>query len=391
MWTLDPTIAFLNHGSFGACPRPVQDAQARWRERMEAEPVRFFVRELDAALDAVRERLGAFLGARGDDLAFVPNATTGVNAVVQRWALKAGDEVVVTTHGYNACTNAVRFVCDRAGATVRFAERRFAIAAPDEVVDAARAVLTERTRYALIDHVTSPTGLVFPVAELIALFQGRGVEVLVDGAHAPGMLPLQLEALGASWYAGNLHKWVCAPKGSAFLWVRKDRQAALRPLVISHGANSPRTDRSRFRLEHDWVGTDDPSPFLCVSDALDTLERLLPGGLPALQARNHALALDAQRLLCRALGIAPPAPPSMLGSMASLPLPRRTGGPTAGFSDVGDPVQEALFHRHRIEVPIFPFAGGRLMRVCAQHYNRLEEYERLAGLLPGLLATAPTF
>src|SRR6266550_3303752 len=238
-WTLDPAVAFLNHGSFGACPRPVLEAQQRLRERLERQPVRFFV----------------------------PNATTAVNAVLRSLALAPGDQLLVTDHAYNACRNVLDFVAAAARAEVVVVPVPFPLASADAVVEAVVARATPRTRLALLDHVTSPTGLVLPIERLVRELAGRGVDTLVDGAHAPGMLPLDLGALGAAYYAGNCHKWLCAPKGAGFLHVRRDRQGGVRPVVISHGANNPRTDRSRLLLEFDWTGSHDPTPYLCVPEA----------------------------------------------------------------------------------------------------------------------------
>jgi len=369
MWTLDPSITFLNHGSFGACPVSVQQEQARWRTRLEAEPVRFYLRELEPLLDAVRARLGTFLGCDPDELAWVPNATTGVNTVLRSLALQPGDEVLATDHAYNACANALRFDADRAAAKVVVAAVPFPLASPEQVTQAVLAAVTPKTKVALIDHVTSPTGLVFPIAEIIEGLHARGVPVLVDGAHAPGMVPLNLRALNADWYTGNLHKWVCAPKGAAFLHVPLARQRDVRPLTISHGANATRTDRSRFRLEHDWTGTLDFSPWLTVPAALDVL--------PAeAMEENRALALEARALLASAIGVPLPAPASMIGALAALPL-RDSAATTGPF----DPLQDLLFHEHQIEVPVFAWQGKRLLRVSAQRYNTRADYERLAAAL----------
>ncbi|MBM3986024.1 MAG: aminotransferase class V-fold PLP-dependent enzyme, partial [Planctomycetes bacterium] len=219
--------------------------------------------------------------------------------------------------------------------------------------------------------------------------QARGVDVLVDGAHAPGMLPLDLSRLGAAYYTGNAHKWLCAPKGCALLHVRADRQAGLAPLVTSHGANSPRTDRSRFQLEFDWPGTHDPTPYLVLPEALQFLGGLLPGGWPALQAANRSLALRARDLLCAALGVPPPAPDTLLGSLAAVPLPDGDGRPLGPPSFL-DPLQERLFREHAIEVPVFtwPARPQRLIRVAAQAYNTPAQYERLAGAL-GMMCARP--
>ncbi len=376
-WRLDPGVTFLNHGSFGACPAPVLARQADLRERMEAEPVRFFARELEPLLDSARQEVAAFVGCAPGDLAFVPNATAGVNTVLRSLRLGADDELLVTSHAYNACRNALEHAAATAGARVVVAPVPFPVGSPGEVETAVLDRVTPKTLLALVDHVTSPTGLVFPVARLVDRLAERGVDALVDGAHAPGMVPLEVGALGAAYYTGNFHKWVCAPKGAAFLHVRADRQASLRPLAISHGANSPRTDRSRFRLEHDWTGTFDPTPYLCVPEALRFLASLVPGGWPEVMRRNKAKAAAARDVLCRALRVAPPCPTEMLGSLASVPLP---DGPA-------EALQDALFFQKRIEVPVMPWPAPphRLIRISAQLYNSPEEYERLAGALGALL------
>jgi isopenicillin-N epimerase len=375
LWTLDPGVTFLNHGSFGACPRVVLDDQARWRERMEAEPVRFLYRELEGHLSVARKALGAFVGADPDDLAFVTNATSGVNTVLQALDFTAGDELIVSDHGYNACRNAVERVAARAGLRVVVLRIPFPITGPDAAMSGVLEAVTPRTRLALLDHVTSPTGMVLPIERLVRELAARGVDTLVDGAHAPGMLPLDVEGLGAAYYTGNCHKWICAPKGAGFLHVRRDRQASIRPLVVSHGANSPRTDRSRFRLEFDWTGTGDPTAYLAVPAALDYMGSLLPGGWPALMARNRETALAARAVIASALDVAPPCPASMLGSLAALPLPERFGDHAA--------LQGTLFDRFAIEVPVYawPSPPLRILRVSAQLYNGPADYELLADAL----------
>ncbi len=241
-WDLDPDIVFLNHGSFGACPRRVLEEQARLRRRLEQEPVRFYVRELEELLDLSRSKLAAFVDADPEGLAFVSNATTGVNTVLASFPFRAGDEVLITNHEYGACANAARYWAQRAGASVNVAAVPFPLQSEAEIIDAVVRAVTPRTRLVLIDHVTSQTGLVLPLAELVAGLEDRGIAVLVDGAHAPGMLDLDIDGLGASFYTGNCHKWLCAPKGAAFLVVREDWRHRVRPLVVSHGASVP--DRS---------------------------------------------------------------------------------------------------------------------------------------------------
>ncbi len=387
-WRLDPDVVFLNHGSFGACPVAVLEAQHEWRQRMEREPVRFLHRELETHLDAARERLAGFLRADADDLAFVANATVGVNTILRSLTLAAGDEVVTTNHEYNACRNALDDVVAKAGARVVQAQIGFPGCTREQVIEAVTGALSPRTRLVLIDHVTSPTGLVLPVGEVIAIARARGIEILVDGAHAPGMLDLDLRRLGATYYTGNCHKWLCAPKGAAFLWVRRDRQPGVRPLVISHGANSPRADRSRFRLEFDFTGTGDYTPFLTVPTALDAMAGMLPGGFTELRAHNHALVRYGRNLLCDTLGITVPAPDAMLGSLAAVPLPDAALPPVPPHGL--DTLQVRLFAEHRIEVPVpsWPARPRRLLRISAQIYNSKAQYDHLARALAANLARA---
>ena len=377
-WDLDPGVVFLNHGSFGACPREVLAAQREFVARMEREPVLFVHRDLEGLLDHARIALADFLGADADDIAFVTNATSGVNTVLRSLRFAPGDELLTTDHEYNACRNALDLAAATWGARVVTARVPFPLRDPAQVVEALTAAATPRTKLVLVDHVTSPTGMVLPVERIVAAFAERGIDVLVDGAHAPGMLPLELRRLGAAYYTGNCHKWLCTPKGSAFLHVRRDRQAAIRPLAISHGANSTRTDRSRFRLEFDFCGTCDASPWLAIPAALAFLGRLLPGGIPALMAHNRALALRARDLLCSALGSAPPCPDSMIGSLASIVLDPLALDPVGPLGL--DPLQVRLWERWHVEVPVMRWASPRLrmLRVSPQAYNTIEQYEYLA-------------
>jgi isopenicillin-N epimerase len=380
LWSLDPDVVYLNHGSFGACPQSVMDAQTRARAELEREPVRF-MQGLEGRLDEARRALAAFVGADAEGLAFVPNATTGVATVLASLELGAGDELLTTDHAYAACRNALEHAAVRAGARVVVATVPFPLASEDVVVERVLSAVTERTRLALLDHVTSPTGLVWPIERLVRELAHAGVETLVDGAHAPGMLDLSVARVGAAYYTGNLHKWVCAPKGAAFLVVREDLREGMRPLVLSHGASSPRRDRSRYRLEFDWTGTIDPTAFLAVPEAIRFISTLLPGGLGALMARNRALALTARALLCEALDAAEPAPASMIGSLATIPLPDATVTPEPPL--YLDPLQVELYERERIEVPVpmWPAWPRRNLRISAAAYNELADYERLAHAL----------
>ena len=384
-WRLDPSVTFLNHGSFGACPIAVLDAQARIRDEIEREPVTFFGRELEDRLDAARLALARFVGADADGLAFVDNATTGANAVIRSLRFEPGEEILATSHGYNAVRNAIDFAAERSGARMVVADVPFPISGPGEIRDRVLAAVTPRTRLAVVDHVTSPTALVFPVGSIVADLADRGVDTLVDGAHAPGMVDLDVDAVGAAYYAGNCHKWLCAPKGAGFLHVRRDRRDRVHPTTISHGRNAPREDRSRFRLEFDWTGTRDPSPYLCVPDAIRAIGEMHPGGWAGVRARNRALALEASEILAARIPAPAPGPPEMIGAMASTRLPPVPAPPSP--RRLLDPVQEALFERYRIEVPVFPFpdAAHRVIRVSAQLYNERGDYERLCDALSRLL------
>ena len=381
-WTLDPAVVFLNHGSFGACPRVVLELQQQLRVRMEAEPVRFLTQELTSLLDASRARLAHLLGTAPDNLVFAQNATTGINAVARSLEFQPGDEILTTNHDYNACRNALAEVARRNGARLVVANVPFPLAGADEIVQAVLAAVTPRTRLALVDHVTSPTALIFPVEQLVRELEAHNVEVLVDGAHAPGMLPLNLNELRPAYYTGNCHKWLCAPKGAGFLYVRPDRQAHIQPPVISHGYNTPRPGRSVLHDRFDWVGTLDPTPWLCVGAAIEWCEALLAGGFAGLMRHNHELVCEARRLLGTALGVEPHCPDAMLGAMATLPLPERLQGapPAAGTPD---PLHLRLFQEYGIEVPMLHWGAPsrRYIRISAQAYNSPAQFTYLADAL----------
>ena len=393
-WALDPEVTFLNHGSYGACPVEVLAVQREWRDRLERQPVKFLSRDLDGFLAEARGSVAAFVGADPDDLGFVANATGGVNAVLRSLSFRSGDEILMTDHEYNAILNVARHVAARDGARVVVARIPFPAISPDDVVERILAAATARTRLAVISHVTSPTALVFPIERIVAELRERGIDTLVDGAHAPGMVPLDLDALGAAYYVANLHKWVCAPKGSAFLHVRRDRQAAVRPPTISHGANAPETRKVRFRNEFDWQGTLDTTAWLATPNAIEFVGGLLDGGWPAVMARNRDQAIEAGRALARVLG-AEASPPGMIGSMVALTMP--TDGPLGGAASAdqsspleADPLQTRIYDEFAIEVPIGPFpvpavesqdASRRLIRVSMALYNDASDVDRLVDAL----------
>lgn len=387
-WSLDPSIIFLNHGSFGACPLPVLEAQQRLRQQLERQPLRFF-REYEALLDAARSHLAAFIGVQADELVFVPNATTGVNTVLRSLCFSSDDELLTTNQEYNACRNALDFIASRTGAKVVVATVPFPLDSPNQVVEAVIEQVSPKTRLALLDHVTSKTGLIFPIQKLVSELTQRGVDTLVDGAHALGMIPLNLCEIGATYYSGNCHKWLCAPKGAGFLYVQREKQGTIRPLTISHGANSRRTDKSRFQLEFDWMGTDDPTAYLCIPEAIEFMASLLPGGWSKLMENNRAKALLARQVLCEALGVSPPCPDEMIGSMAVLPLPDQLAlSEPADRTQEWPLLQDILCDRFHIEVPVIPWNTPfkQMVRVSAQLYNTPEQYNYLAKALVTLLS-----
>jgi isopenicillin-N epimerase len=375
-WSLDPATSFLNHGSFGACPSAVLAEQSRLRAEMESDPVRFLARDLWRRLDEGSAALGAFVGADPCDLSFVTNATAGVNAVLRSLAFKPGDEILITDHAYEACAKAAQYIAARSGARVVVAQVPFPIQSKIEVLDAVLEAAGPQVRLAMLDHVTSSTALVWPIKELIENLSRRGIDTLVDGAHAPGMVPLDIAMLAPAYYAGNCHKWICAPKGAGFLYVRRDRQEDITPVAVSHLPGWAREGKSAFRARFDWTGTYDPTAVLSVPAALEFMSSLMPGGWPALMAANRELAMLGRDILCEALELEAPAPQAMLGTMAALIIP-------GAASDSIDPLQEELRREENIDVPIFRWGNPprRVLRISAQLYNTEDELRRLASAL----------
>ena len=380
-WGFKPGTVFLNHGSFGACPQPILKLQSELRREMEAELVQFLWRRYEERLEPARARLAKFVGARSRDLVFVTNSTTGVNAVLRSRMLRPGDELLTTNLDYNACHNVMIEAARRSGAKVVTAQVPFPVQSEDEIVEAVLRAVSSRTRLAMIDHITSDSALVLPVARLVRELEARGVDTLIDGAHAPGMVPLDIGKLGPAYYTGNLHKWVCAPKGAAFLWVREDKQREVQPPVISHGNNRSRRGFTEFQDRFDWPGTFDPTAWMSVSAAIKWMGKLLPGGWQEMRAHNHELAVQARRLLCQRLDVKAPCSETMLGAMATIPLPGKLQRkPARGKIDEE---QLALYDRFGIEVPFSRIGKPprRYFRISAQIYNSLAEYEFLAEAL----------
>jgi len=377
LWLLDPRVTFLNHGSFGACPRPVLAFQQKLRSHLEAEPLKFFARDWEPLLDNARNQLAEFVGADARDLVFVSNATTGVNSVLRSLHFTPEDEILTTNHEYNACRNALDFIASGSGPKVVVAKIPFPLDSPQQIVTAVMQRVSPKTRLALLDHVTSQTALILPIQQLVKELQALNIDTLIDGAHGPGMIPLNLREIGATYYTGNCHKWLCAPKGAGFLVVKPDQQPAIRPLTISHGANSPRTDKTRFQLEFDWTGTTDPTAYISVPEAIACLGSLLPGGWTELQQHNHQLVLAARELICQSLGVTPPCPQEMIGSMAVIPMPDKLAKHDFMF------LHEQLLDQFAIQVPFIPWTEKPhlLMRISAQIYNNRQQYEYLAKVL----------
>jgi len=378
-WMLDPAVTMLNHGSFGAAPRVVFQRQHELRCQMEARPVQFLARQMPSLLDASRKRLAEVIAVDPQDLVFVPNATAGVNSVLRSLRFHGGDEILITMHGYNACNNVARFVAQQSHATLVVAEIPSPVESPQQIVDVVMSRISSRTRIALLDHISSPSAIVFPLEQLVERLHQQGIETLIDGAHAPGMVSVDLRRIDPTYYAGNCHKWLCAPRGAGFLYVKRDRQEEILPPVISHGYNRPRPGYSHFQDLFDWPGTCDPTAWFSVEAAIDFLDGILPGGLNTLTERNHQYAVAAQSLLVEELGAKPLCPPEMLGSMAAVEL-GDDPNPPVDFVDQHRLNQE-LFEQFGIEVPVyfFPAAPRVVLRVSAQAYNKPEHYHRLVA------------
>lgn len=382
-WRLDPAITFLNHGSYGACPEVVIDAQNEIRALMEREPVRFFMQHLERLTDVVRERVGAFVNCRPQDLSFTPNATISIATVLLNIDFKPGDEILVNTHEYMSAINELGRMGQRVGTKMVKAQVPFPIANEQQVIDAVMAAVTPRTKLAILSHITSPTAIIFPVKKLTDMLHAKGIRVLIDGAHVPAQIPLDVTDLGADYYVADFHKWVSSPKGSSFLHVQPAFQKGFRPISLSSRVHNVRDDRAPFLAEFDYVGTSDYSSLLAVPAAIEFFEKALPGGIPALMKRNHDLVVKGRAAVCKATGLAAPAPDDMLPCMATILLPSMPSSLKGVKAVFGDPLQDRLVDEHRIQVPVWalPDCGTRFTRISAQLYNTLAEFEYLGKAL----------
>ena len=396
-WCLDPSLTFLNHGSYGCCLREVLEAQTQIRQRMERDPVRFFKVDLENLMDGVRERLGSFLNCDGADLAPVANATIALATILHNTPFREGDEVLVTDHEYSSGTNELDRLGPERGVRVVRARVPFPITGPDQVAQSVLGAVTPRTRLVLISHLTSATSLIFPVEKIVAELNRRGIDVIVDGAHTPGQIPVDIRGINPTYYVCSLHKWVSAPKGTAFMYVRRDRQQDFRTVVLSSRADKVRPERALYLRDFDYMGTADYSGLLAIPTAIDAMASLVPGGWPELMRRNHALVIRARDIVCRAIGVNPPAPEGMIGTMASIVLPPADAEFASRPTIYDDPLQDALLDHHRIQVPVWPFGGKhgtpslRLLRISAQIYNWPEQYRKLGDALVQELAAERSY
>jgi isopenicillin-N epimerase len=374
LFLLRPGVVFLNHGSFGACPRPVFQAYQAWQTELERQPVEFLGRRFADLMRQARAALGAYLGADTDDLVFVPNATTGLNAVARALPLAPGDEVLGTDHEYGALDRTWRFVCAKRGACYVRRPVPLPVASADEVIEAVWSGVTQSTRVLFVSHITSPTALIFPVAELARRARAAGILSVVDGAHAPGQVPLDLETLGADFYAGNCHKWMLAPKGAGFLYARPAAQPLLEPLVVSWGWQSETPGPSRFVDEHQWQGTRDVSAYLAVPAAI---EFMAEHRWDAVRPACHALVRHARRAIAELTGLEPICPdaPEWYAQMATMPLPPCDA----------QALMRRLYEEYRVEAPIITWGGRQFIRVSIQGYNTGDDVEALRAGLKALL------
>lgn len=369
---LRPDIAFLNHGSFGACPRPVLETYQQWQRELESQPVEFLGRRFDALLAEARNRLGPYVGAEADNLVFVPNATHGVNIVARSLDLRPGDEVLTTDHEYGASDRTWQYNCNLRGASYTRVQIPLPLPSEADIIETIWAGVNERTRVIFISHITSPTAVIFPVAEICKRAREAGILTMIDGAHAPGQLDLSLEALGADFYAGNCHKWLCAPKGSGFLYARPALQPLLSPLIVSWGWESERPSHSRFIDYFSWVGTSDPSAHLSVGSAIDFQAAY---DWPAVREACHAMAVWARDRLNAAAGMPAICPTDHFAQMFAIELPAGSIGRLG----------TRLWDERRIEVPLVKWNNRDLLRVSIQAYNKPQDILQLEDALISFL------
>jgi isopenicillin-N epimerase len=386
-WELDPAVTFLNHGSYGAVPIPVRQAHDALRRRMEREPVRFFKVDLEHLMDGLRSTLGRFLNTNAMSIAPVANATIALCTILNNTTFAAGDEVIVTDHEYASGLNELSRLSARTGLKIVTVKIPMPCSGPEGVLERVLDAITPRTKMVLISHITSPTSLILPVEQIAWRCRELGIETLIDGTHAPGQIAVDIARINPTYYVGSGHKWLSSPKGTGFMYVAPEKQEGFRTLALSSRAAKIRPDRPLFLRDFDYMGTDDYTNLLAMKDAIEFMGALLPGGWDELRRRNHELVLRGRRIVAEAIadlypGMNPACPESMVGSMATILLPdapqEMAGRPTL----YDDPLQDALIEKHKAAVPIWRLpTQQRVLRVSAQVYNQIEDYEILAGAL----------
>ncbi|MCC7424671.1 MAG: aminotransferase class V-fold PLP-dependent enzyme [Planctomycetaceae bacterium] len=374
-WQFDPATIYLNHGSFGPSPAVVQNARQAWTLQLERQPMDFFVRRMEGYLEAASARLGQFVSADAADLCFVDNATTAMNVVAESTLLNEGDEVLLTDHEYGAVMRIWRRACERRGARIVVARLPDPLISQEAIVDAVFAASTPRTRIIVVSHVTSPTAVILPVEQICRRARAKGIAVCIDGPHAVAMVPVDLRKIDCDYYCASGHKWLCGPFGSGFLYVSRRRQSSIVPPVISWGG-SVSGRPFRWQDELNWLGTRDPAPFLAIPAAIDFLESY---GVDEFRRQTHAMASAARRRIADLTGLAPFTPDSAawFGSMATCPLPDGESPPPGRR----DPLQNQLWERHRIEIPVVHWHGRRLLRVSCHLYTTAEHIDLLMEAL----------
>ena len=380
-WGLDEETIFLNHGSYGATPRIVLEEQTRWQLLLERDPVKFFEEIAPDALINSRKAIANLVNCDYNDLALIENATSGVNTILRSLNFEKGDEIIVPNHAYQACRNAIDYIAEKSGAVVVTCEIPFPISKKQIIIDNIMECVTEKTKLAMIDTVTSPTGLLMPFKELVDLLESKGINVLLDAAHGIGMIPLDLENIGASFTTSNCHKWLLAPKGAAFLHVRKDLQHLIRPLVISHGMTIPLGDSTRFRHEFDWTGTRDISALCTLPFIIEEITKLVNMNWDEIMIHNNKLAVEGRKIICEKLGIPLPCPDDMISSIATIKISSNAIKNVKLHEP--DPLHLELLEKYNIQVPVWywPNPEGRYIRISAQVYNNEKEYRYLAKIL----------
>jgi len=381
LWQLQPGLTYLNHGSYGSCPAYVLEKQSELRARLERDPTRFFKVDLEDLSDRARDALAAFINAPAADIALMPNGTVAMAIAMNAVELAAGDEILVTDHEYKATFNELDRITRRTGAKVVRAKIRLPVTSSDAIVEAVRKEITPRTRLLVVSHITSASAIVFPAQRLADLARASGIPIILDGAHTPGQVPIDIAALAPAFYAASCHKWLNAPKGTGFLYVHPDHQPRVRTLAQSCRVHVERPERNRFLCDTDYVGTNDYTGNLVIPDAIEHMAAQRPGGWPQIMKENHDKVIAAVNLVTGRTLASPLATPDLVGSMAAVALPPNAhpGRPT----DYDDWLQDALLEKHSIQIPVWEIPGiaPRVMRISAQMYNEMPDYQALADAL----------